>query len=181
MSSLKKIMNHVEEESHFSGATQRRRDSIPSFGRAPDSAQSASSYASPADAPFIQGAAQGQGWSPSSHMAHWLIPETSLSPGAPPGGRRRSNASNDSMDSSSYAPSHGYGPMSASSGPPRPYIPAAGTGSEAPVKLTPVTGRVSRAKKGAPVHICELCRPPKVRCHGGGNEVILSHWLTWKT
>ena len=163
MSSLKKIMNHVEEETHGSDATQRHRDSIPSFGRAPDPTLSTSSYTSPADAPFIQGAAQGQGQSPSSHVAQPLITETSLSPGTSPGSRRRSNASNDSMDSSSYAPSHGYGPMSGSSGPSRPYMPAAGTGSEAPVKLTPVTGRVSRAKKGVPVHICELCRPPKVK------------------
>ncbi|KAK5987435.1 hypothetical protein PT974_11562 [Cladobotryum mycophilum] len=32
---------------------------------------------------------------------------------------------------------------------------------EAPVKLTPITGRVSRAKKGVPVHTCEVCRPAK--------------------
>ncbi|KAH8820992.1 fungal-specific transcription factor domain-containing protein [Xylogone sp. PMI_703] len=30
-----------------------------------------------------------------------------------------------------------------------------------PVKYTPVTGRVSKAKKGVPVHTCSLCRPPK--------------------
>ncbi|KAI3316767.1 hypothetical protein HD806DRAFT_419274 [Xylariaceae sp. AK1471] len=30
-----------------------------------------------------------------------------------------------------------------------------------PVKLTPITGRVSRAKKGVPVHVCEICKPPK--------------------
>lgn len=35
-------------------------------------------------------------------------------------------------------------------------------GAEMPVKLTPITGRVSRAKKGVPVHTCDLCRPPKV-------------------
>lgn len=29
-------------------------------------------------------------------------------------------------------------------------------------RLTPVTGRVSRAKKGVPVHTCDQCRPPKV-------------------
>ncbi|KAI0184311.1 hypothetical protein EV127DRAFT_239456 [Xylaria flabelliformis] len=28
-------------------------------------------------------------------------------------------------------------------------------------KLTPITGRVSRAKKGVPVHICDICKPPK--------------------
>jgi hypothetical protein len=32
---------------------------------------------------------------------------------------------------------------------------------EASVKLTPITGRVSRAKKGVPVHVCATCRPPK--------------------
>ncbi|KAI0813423.1 hypothetical protein GGR55DRAFT_687682 [Xylaria sp. FL0064] len=30
-----------------------------------------------------------------------------------------------------------------------------------PVRLMPVPGRVSRAKKGVPVHTCEICRPPK--------------------
>lgn len=30
------------------------------------------------------------------------------------------------------------------------------------VRLTPVTRRVSRAKKGVPVHTCDICNPPKV-------------------
>lgn len=34
---------------------------------------------------------------------------------------------------------------------------------DVPVKYTPITGRVSRAKKGVPVHTCEICRPVKVR------------------
>ncbi|KAJ2903564.1 hypothetical protein MKZ38_009689 [Zalerion maritima] len=34
--------------------------------------------------------------------------------------------------------------------------------SDMPLKLTPITGRVSRAKKGIPVHICESCKPPKL-------------------
>ncbi|PNH41312.1 hypothetical protein VD0004_g5794 [Verticillium dahliae] len=34
-------------------------------------------------------------------------------------------------------------------------------GAEASVKLTPITGRLSRAKKGVPVHTCDQCRPPK--------------------
>lgn len=36
-----------------------------------------------------------------------------------------------------------------------------GSPSEYPVKRTPITGRVSRAKKGIPVHTCEECNPPK--------------------
>ncbi len=35
--------------------------------------------------------------------------------------------------------------------------------SDIPIKLTPITGRVSRAKKGVPVHTCDTCKPPKVR------------------
>jgi hypothetical protein len=33
--------------------------------------------------------------------------------------------------------------------------------TELPVKYTPVTGRISRAKKGVPVHTCDVCRPVK--------------------
>lgn len=33
---------------------------------------------------------------------------------------------------------------------------------EVPIRLTPITGRVSRAKKGVPVHTCDMCNPPKV-------------------
>ena len=33
---------------------------------------------------------------------------------------------------------------------------------EMPVKYTPVTGRISRAKKGIAVHTCDICRPVKV-------------------
>jgi hypothetical protein len=29
------------------------------------------------------------------------------------------------------------------------------------VRYTPVTGRVSRAKKGQPVHVCDQCDPPR--------------------
>ncbi len=30
-----------------------------------------------------------------------------------------------------------------------------------PIKYTPVTGRISKAKKGVPVHTCKICRPAK--------------------
>lgn len=30
------------------------------------------------------------------------------------------------------------------------------------VRYTPVRGRISKARKGLPVHICEICQPPKV-------------------
>ncbi|KAH7030750.1 uncharacterized protein B0I36DRAFT_348939 [Microdochium trichocladiopsis] len=69
--------------------------------------------------------------------------------------RRESTASTESMDPSGYG-GRGRG---ASSGPMRPM----GSPSvvEQAVRLTPITRRVSRAKKGVPVHTCEICRPPK--------------------
>jgi hypothetical protein len=77
----------------------------------------------------------------------------------PAGGRRRSTTSTDSMDQTGYASSSSMG------GPPghpiRP-MPPSGQGENLPIKLTPITGRVSRAKKGVPVHTCDVCRPPKV-------------------
>lgn len=74
--------------------------------------------------------------------------------------RRRSNASAESMDSSQ---GNTYmSDRSPSSGPTmRPNLPSTTLG-DATVKLTPITGRVSRAKKGIPVHVCDLCHPPKV-------------------
>jgi hypothetical protein len=81
--------------------------------------------------------------------------------GSDSGFRRRSNASADSMDS--Y---HGHiylTDRSAVQGSTmRPGLPTGAPG-ETPVKLTPITGRVSKAKKGIPVHECDICQPPKVR------------------
>ena len=74
--------------------------------------------------------------------------------------RRRSTASTESMDRSRY----GSVPSSSSVGGglqrPIPHYPAA---IQYAPKITPKTGRVSKAKKGLPVHICDICRPPKVR------------------
>ena len=55
-------------------------------------------------------------------------------------------------------PGSGGGVGGGSNPPNRP----GGSPSDVPVKLTPITGRVSRAKKGVPVHVCDICRPPKV-------------------
>lgn len=44
--------------------------------------------------------------------------------------------------------------------------------ADLPVKYTPVTGRLSRAKKGVPVHTCDICSPAKVRL---GTRTSISH------
>lgn len=50
--------------------------------------------------------------------------------------------------------------------------------NESPVRLTPITGRISRAKKGQPVHICEVCRPPKTFTRA---EHLRRHQLSHRT
>lgn len=88
---------------------------------------------------------------------------SSSSSGRPSTSRRRSNVSPENMDPSQYGygyggPSGGHDPSGA---PSRPFSNTP-PGSDMPVKLTPITGRVSRAKKGMKVHTCDICRPPKV-------------------
>ncbi|KAL0942266.1 C2H2 finger domain-containing protein [Colletotrichum truncatum] len=100
--------------------------------------------------------------SPSSRATKSSTSPSSSS-GRPTTTRRRSNVSPETMDPSSYA--HGYaGPSSGAydpSVPPTRPFSHSPSGSEMPVKLTPITGRVSRAKKGMKVHTCDICRPPK--------------------
>lgn len=88
-------------------------------------------------------------------------PSPSSSSTRPALARQQSTDSIDSMDPSGYGGQGQNSSMAPSNVPIRPLV--SGSGSETPVRLTPITGRVSRAKKGMPVHICEICRPPKVR------------------
>ncbi|KAK4447906.1 putative transcription factor TDA9 [Podospora aff. communis PSN243] len=88
---------------------------------------------------------------------------TSVSTSRPPA-RRRSTASVDSMDQTGYgsaasSSSMGHG-LHHPNQPMRP-MPPHPQGNEIPMRLTPITGRVSRAKKGVPVHVCDLCKPAK--------------------
>ncbi|KAI0431177.1 hypothetical protein F5Y09DRAFT_355119 [Xylaria sp. FL1042] len=79
---------------------------------------------------------------------------------------RRSVDSTESMDPTGYG---AYTQSSSSSTMPpgrsnvssRPMSSVPGESNILPVKLTPITGRVSRAKKGVPVHTCDICKPPK--------------------
>jgi hypothetical protein len=77
--------------------------------------------------------------------------------------RRGSSGTAESMESygppagGSVQPTSGGGSSRVSSRGSNP--PDSGFG----VRYTPVTGRVSRAKKGQPVHVCDNCDPPRVR------------------
>ncbi|EQL04001.1 Transcription factor, fungi [Ophiocordyceps sinensis CO18] len=168
MASLRNIMN-VDDDHADSLSLKKPKESVPRFTQHPESEASTASYASRPD-PSISSSsppssARAQRQSSSSRPA--AEPPASPFPPGPASdnvasGRHQSATSTDSMDSSygqSYAQAytHGHPGAQYSGAPVRPFVPA----GDAPVKLTPITGRVSRAKKGLAVHICELCRPPK--------------------
>ncbi|TAQ83741.1 hypothetical protein B7494_g7943 [Chlorociboria aeruginascens] len=74
--------------------------------------------------------------------------------------RRQSSTASEAMEFSSAFQPGGPNQLNTSGSPPqssRGLEPAL----EVPVKYTPVTGRISKARKGVPVHTCDLCRPVK--------------------
>ncbi|KAK0616275.1 hypothetical protein B0T14DRAFT_243658 [Immersiella caudata] len=104
----------------------------------------------------------------SSSAANPSISSESSSLSAPastsrPPARRRSTASVDSMDHTGYGSAASSSSMGHGLHPNQPMrpMPPHPQGSEIPMRLTPITGRVSRAKKGVPVHVCDLCKPAK--------------------
>jgi hypothetical protein len=74
---------------------------------------------------------------------------------------RRSSAVGEGMD---YTPGFQAGGSSQASKSGSPSRTSRGSepSEGMPVKYTPVTGRISKAKKGVPVHTCDICRPIKV-------------------
>ncbi|RCI08136.1 hypothetical protein L249_6318 [Ophiocordyceps polyrhachis-furcata BCC 54312] len=155
MASLKNIMN-VDDDHPI----KTPRESAPRFE--PSVSTSNPPGHSTSSSPALSARAQIQ--STSSHSHRPAAPEAS--PSTLPLGyhlgygsniaapmRRQTATATDSMD-----PSYDRGQGNAHLGGPyagptsRPFVPT---------KLTPITGRVSRAKKGLAVHTCDLCRPPK--------------------
>ncbi|KAI3394682.1 hypothetical protein diail_2429 [Diaporthe ilicicola] len=98
--------------------------------------------------------------------------------------RRESNTSVDSMDQHGYGSAASSSSMGGASGgglpPNHPRRPMGSPNPEVPIRLTPITGRVSRAKKGVPVHTCDMCNPPKREIQGTGSldAVTTSHYVT---
>ena len=75
--------------------------------------------------------------------------------------RRRSSAAGDAMDFSLEYQAGGSN-QAITTGSPQQSSRGSEPAAEIPVKYTPVTGRISRAKKGVPVHTCDICIPVKV-------------------
>lgn len=158
MASLKNIMN-VDDDHPLKTA----RESVPRFAHPqPEPSVSTANLANQVD-PSTSSSVRAQ--IPCSSSSHHPI-ALEASPSTIPLGihlgyghdlttpaRLQSANSPDSMDPSyDRGPGHAHLGVAYPGAPSRPFVPT---------KLTPITGRVSRAKKGLAVHTCELCRPPK--------------------
>lgn len=175
MASLKEIMNVDDDATAGPGVLGGNVEpsSAPASSGAPGSSApyyTAPSYTSPTT-PGLPAAGHvlRQPPPPDYPQSRMLARRTSPPPPLALGedGRHRAgSAGSDQLDAlhHSRGASHAHGHIGpALSRSPRQHAPSASIGADHAPKLTPVTGRVSRAKKGVPVHICELCRPPKVR------------------
>ncbi|KAI0015173.1 hypothetical protein F4780DRAFT_109146 [Xylariomycetidae sp. FL0641] len=176
MADLKYILD-VDDEDPGVNKTVEPNPPNPSPGHDP-SRTAPKSHDSPRhpDDSLIPAPARRRG--PLSRSTKYTAPVASTSP--PPGPtsssapihlppvRRHSTESLESMDHPAGYGGHGHGQRSSSSriapsGRSNALVRPVSNAPESnlPVKLTPITGRVSRAKKGVPVHTCEICRPPK--------------------
>ncbi|KAF5704008.1 zinc finger zas1 [Fusarium mundagurra] len=141
MASLKNIMNTDDEHVDSSSGTR----SVGSTSRPP----STHSHATTLKHPPPSSSHNNRSDIPVSSMTSCLDDHpSSPKPNINMTSRRRSNASVDSNEFS-------YQPGPSSHTPMRPFTGAA-TG-EAHVKLTPITRKISKAKKGVPVHTCNQC------------------------
>ncbi|KAF4469572.1 hypothetical protein FALBO_3526 [Fusarium albosuccineum] len=145
MASLKNIMNTDDElVDPRSGSRPIDLASRPSLR--PNPSASGPSYATSLDQPASSSShinrADPLGSLTTSSLAD---PSTSSEANHNMNSRRRSNTSIDSSE-----------PGSSSNAPMRPF-PAAAGGGEPHVKLTPITRKISKAKKGVPVHTCNQC------------------------
>jgi len=153
MSSLKDIMD-VDVEPLESQAIQRSREIALPQSQVVDSRPPASP--SPKAEPSRQSSMRRKR---SNRVSKSSSSATSSRPGTL---RRRSSAGAEYMEPSGYGqPSASPTGSSSNSTTMRPTLPR-GLEAGPSIRYTPVTGRISRAKKGQPVHICDLCEEPRV-------------------
>lgn len=159
MSSLKDIMD-VDVEPLESQAYRRSREA------AQQQASSRLSITSEISTPPVYDLDSKEGNVPikrrrSNRASHHTDPASSSSSSSRPLATRRS--SGGKMEGMDYQTAFQAGGSNQASAMGSPQLSSRGSESavEIPVKYTPVTGRISRAKKGVPVHTCDICRPVK--------------------
>lgn len=160
MASLKNIMNAEDDQVDQVESTsiQRPRGSASRPFQPSNSTVSNSSYATAGGQSTSSSVYNNQLGSPGQ-SSRSLVPEALPTDSSAQGQfqRRRSNNGTDSMDSP-----YGYNLPNSSTMRPLTSRRSSGSSGEPHVKLTPITKRISKAKKGQPVHVCENCTPPKV-------------------
>ncbi|TVY45046.1 hypothetical protein LOCC1_G004243 [Lachnellula occidentalis] len=154
MSSIKDIMD-VDVEPLESQAYRRSREAALQKASLPSIAQS-----SETPSPSIEddNSNNNKGKAPIKRRRSNRVSRTTTPPAASPANlpRRLSSATGEEMDFTSGYQASGSNQASAS-GTPLQGSRVSDSGAEIPVKYTPVTGRISRAKKGVPVHTCAIC------------------------
>lgn len=107
------------------------------------------------------------------------LPSSSAPSSRLPPVRGPESASREEMDfQNSFRMGDSRQPTSSAS----PRLTTRGTKSstESSIKYTPVTGRISKAKKGVPVHTCGICRPVKTFTRAEHLRSASSEMIMWK-
>ncbi|RGP79170.1 hypothetical protein FLONG3_2741 [Fusarium longipes] len=165
MASLKNIMNIEDEpvdprsESRFTDLSSRS-PSVHSYVTSLTHQTPSSPHNKPSDPPVL---------SKSPSVVDHSSPRTT---DLNMNNRRRSNMSIDSNETP-YAPAQH---ASSSKTPMRPFTAAAS--GESHIKLTPITRKISKARKGVPVHNCDQCsktfsRAEHLRCGPGDISSVI--------
>lgn len=161
MASLRNIMNVDDEHTN----SQPTRDTREPVTRPPQhSVPAPSAYAAAPELPMHQPSASSHSRGASPYSAYSHTPDSTSSHRQAPlsmSPERRRSIHSDHMDYP-YPSGQPYDHSSTYANPPMRSLMPGDPAGEGAVKLTPITGRVSRAKKGVPVHTCDICRPPKV-------------------
>jgi hypothetical protein len=155
MSSLKDIMDVDDVEPLESQAIRRSREAAQQQASHPPIAPSSETPSPPIDD-------DNKGKTPLRRRRSNRVSKSASQPTAARQTvlRRRSSTAGEGMDFSGYQP--GGSTQASTSGSPPQSSRGSEPAADMPVKYTPVTGRISRAKKGVPVHTCDICRPVKV-------------------
>lgn len=160
MSSLKDIMD-VDVEPLQSQAYRRAREAAELQASRPSIDHPS---ASPSPPPLLD---DNKGKAPIKRRRSNRVSKTASSPASL---RRRSSATAETMDFSSGFQAGSSNQASTSGSPQQSSSRGSEPAPEVPVKYTPVTGRISRAKKGVPVHTCKCSL--EALCVGASDRLL---------
>ncbi|KAF4982627.1 hypothetical protein FZEAL_1793 [Fusarium zealandicum] len=154
MASLKNIMN-TDDEHVDPRSGSRSSDSISRPSLRPNLSAAGSSYATSLER-STSSSSHNNGPGPPSSLTISSIAGHSSSSNTIRDMTSRRRRSNTSVDSNEMSHGSNQPGSSSSNTPMRPFTASMGSG-EPHIKLTPITRKISKAKKGVPVHTCNQC------------------------